>query len=388
MPDAMTIAAPAVSPFESLRTNSEFLLRDPRCQIAEYRPDKLLSLVRMAERLGIATSRWFDGLAIDREQLTDPGLRISYRTAHQFFTRALMHLDLPNPGLIVGGHGDIGDFGLLGLAILTSGTLGEALSAAMEHYRVCGCLLDLTLVPVAEGVLALEARQPMSDAALEPYYCDELFSSCVSIARKLIGDSFKPLQLELRYPQPAQPHQYAAFFQCPIRFGGSANRLLIDMRWLCVPLPGHNPLTARQALALCAERMTPAERGKGPQEIVVTVERLLRERVHQAIRMADIARLLNTSERSLRRRLADNGLVFRDLHDRVRAQFAMELLRENQLPIAEIGIRVGFHDAREFRRAFKRWTGMAPTAARSSTGAARGMPQKLRETAISLRSGG
>lgn len=366
MTDALTIAAPEMLPRHPVSHRQEFLLRDPRCQIAEYRPDKLLTLVRMAERLGISTTSWFSGLAIDREQLTDPGLRIAYRTAHQFFTRALAQMDLPNPGLIVGGHGDIGDFGLLGLAILTSGTLGEALSAAMEHYRVCGCLLDLSLIPVSEGVLALEARQPMNDADLEPYYCDELFASCVSIARKLVGDSFKPLRLELRYPEPAQANQHSALFQCPIRFGSNANRLLIDMRWLGFPLPGHNPLTARQALALCAERMTPAERGKGPQEIVVTVERLLRERVHQPVRMADIAQLLYTSERSLRRRLADNGLVFRDLHDRVRAEYAMELLREARLPIAEIGARVGFHDAREFRRAFKRWTGMAPTVARSS----------------------
>jgi AraC-like DNA-binding protein len=34
------------------------------------------------------------------------------------------------------------------------------------------------------------------------------------------------------------------------------------------------------------------------------------------------------------------------------------------MSVAEIGSEVGFSDPREFRRAFKRWTGMAPQEAR------------------------
>ena len=43
----------------------------------------------------------------------------------------------------------------------------------------------------------------------------------------------------------------------------------------------------------------------------------------------------------------------------------MDLLHEGRLPIAQIGAELGFKDAREFRRAFKRWTGVAPREARS-----------------------
>ena len=36
-----------------------------------------------------------------------------------------------------------------------------------------------------------------------------------------------------------------------------------------------------------------------------------------------------------------------------------------ELPIAQVGASVGFRDAREFRRAFKRWTGTTPSAMRT-----------------------
>ena len=48
----------------------------------------------------------------------------------------------------------------------------------------------------------------------------------------------------------------------------------------------------------------------------------------------------------------------------MRRERARDLLRERDLPIAQVGASVGFRDAREFRRAFKRWTRTTPSQAR------------------------
>jgi AraC-like DNA-binding protein len=98
------------------------------------------------------------------------------------------------------------------------------------------------------------------------------------------------------------------------------------------------------------------------------VERLLRSRLRQPPKLNDVARTLNLSERSLRRRLAESGRIFREIHDRVRAERALQLLQAGVLSVAEVGSEVGFSDPREFRRAFKRWTGMAPQDARHAAG--------------------
>jgi AraC-like DNA-binding protein len=165
------------------------------------------------------------------------------------------------------------------------------------------------------------------------------------------------------YPRPPYADEYSALFGCELRFDAAQCRLLIDTHWLGQPLPGHNPLTAKQALTLCAQQMTP-EGGEPHQEIVAAVERLLRSQLSQQPRLNDVARTLNLSERSLRPKLAESGRIFREIHDRVRAERALQLLQAGTLSVAQVGSEVGFNDPREFRRAFKRWTGMPPQDAR------------------------
>src|SRR3546814_1749961 len=101
-------------------------------------------------------------------------------------------------------------------------------------------------------------------------------------------------------------------------------------------------------------------------EIVVAVRHLLRARMHESPALGDIAAELHLTERTLRRQLLAAGSGFRILHDEVRSERARELLRGSDLPIAQVGASVGFRDAREFRRAFKRWTGTTPSAMRAT----------------------
>ncbi len=351
-------------PSETTRPNAAVAASDdPRYTAAEFPPNKLLYLMQLAEARGVDIRPWFAGLALTRPQIADPALRVSYRQASCFVRRALHALDVPDAGLIIGREGTIGGFGLLGLAMMTSRTLGEAMLAGIAHHKICGCLLELKFEALSERELALVAQPRYGDEELLPFFCEELFASCLMIARELVGPTLQPLRAEFAYAEPAHAVEYAKLFGCPTQFGTTQCRLVIDTEWLARPLPGYNPLTARQALNLCAQQMTP-EGGEPHQEIVAAVERLLRSKLHQQPKLNDVARTLNLSERSLRRKLAESGRIFREIHDRVRAEHALQLLQAGRLSVAEVGSAVGYSDPREFRRAFKRWTGMPPQDAR------------------------
>jgi transcriptional regulator GlxA family with amidase domain len=77
--------------------------------------------------------------------------------------------------------------------------------------------------------------------------------------------------------------------------------------------------------------------------------------------MADAAKRLHVTERTLRRQLADSGERFSAVRDRVRERRATFLLLESTLKVDAIAREIGFCDAREFRRAYIRWTGHPPT---------------------------
>ncbi|HET6552195.1 MAG TPA: AraC family transcriptional regulator [Dyella sp.] len=337
------------------------LSTDPRYTAAETSPNVLVHLTQLALARGARCDDWFAGSGLSREQLNDPSLRVSYRQARSVIRRALLATGDPGLGLDVGRRETLGSFGLLGLAMMTSATFGDAMRAGIEHHRVSGSLLDVSFEVLGPLEVALAAWPRFNDAPLLPFLCEELFSSALAIARELLGQDFRPSRLEVTYTRPPHADAYADYFQCELVFGARYNRVVLDVPWLDHPLATHNPLTAQQALALCTQQH---DANGVRQEIVASVERLLRSHLRQQPRLPDVARMLNMSERSLRRRLAESGRIFREIHDRVRAERALELLHGGALSVAEIGLEIGFSDPREFRRAFKRWTGMAPRSAR------------------------
>ena len=76
--------------------------------------------------------------------------------------------------------------------------------------------------------------------------------------------------------------------------------------------------------------------------------------------VAAVARSLATSERSLQRRLQEEGTSFREVVDDARKQLAVGYLGDRRLAVSEVAYLLGYSEAGAFVRAFKRWTGKTP----------------------------
>ncbi|MFD2272722.1 helix-turn-helix domain-containing protein [Undibacterium arcticum] len=79
---------------------------------------------------------------------------------------------------------------------------------------------------------------------------------------------------------------------------------------------------------------------------------------------AVLAELLDLSESSLRRQLQSEGSSLSSLRDACLRRAAQRLLRQTDMAVEEIAGQLGFSNGGAFRRAFRRWTGQAPTALR------------------------
>ena len=337
-------------------------LSEPRLAAAIIPTNMLCTLVQLAREQQIDSASWFKGLRLNPQEINDPATRVSYRQASEVVTRALSALAVPHLGLVVGCRQDIGNFGILGLAMKTAATFGEAVLLGMTYQRTTGAMLDMDIEAGIPGEMVMIARPPVAIPAILPFLCEEVFVSSLMVVRELVGAAFRPLRLELSYPAPAYADAYADLFHCELRFDRPRNAMIIGSEWMEWKFPTYNAVNSRQVLELCRRQL--ADIAAPQSEITATVERFLRQHMRENPPLSAIAGVMHLSERTLRRQLAADGVSFSRLHDRIRAERALELLHDHSLSIGQVGTQVGFADAREFRRAFKRWTGHTPSEAR------------------------
>ena len=79
-----------------------------------------------------------------------------------------------------------------------------------------------------------------------------------------------------------------------------------------------------------------------------------------------VARELGVSERTLHRRLKDEGMTYAEVYDGVRDRMAREYLKTDRVTVAEVAFLLGFSESSAFVRAFRRWTGFSPSDFRQS----------------------
>jgi AraC family transcriptional regulator of adaptative response / methylphosphotriester-DNA alkyltransferase methyltransferase len=111
---------------------------------------------------------------------------------------------------------------------------------------------------------------------------------------------------------------------------------------------------------------TPGRRATLLAEATVAIEQRYAE---PALGLEDVAREIATSSRQLQRVFAElAGSAFRDELAAVRMQHGADLLLRTDLPVAEVARRVGYRQAAQFAKAFRRHHGVSPSGLRRVAG--------------------
>lgn len=334
---------------------------DPRLDEAVIPPSVLAGVVEIGLRQGLPVAAWCSGTGVTPAQLvTSENIKVSFGQAATVLRRAVRAMPGDPVGMQVGARDVLLTMGLLGVAMQSSATFADAAAVAIELHQASGSLVDIDVEVVgADLVLGIHERAP--EPELVAFLCEEAFCSTVLIVRSLLGVDTAPKYLELTYPAPTYAREYRNFFRCPVQFSAHANHMVLDSSVLTERLPTHHEATRGAAVDACRRLLDLGGRRPG---ITAAVESLLSQNLRRPVSMADAARRLHVTERTLRRQLADAGERFSEVRDRVRERRATYLLVESPLPVEAIAREVGFSDAREFRRAYIRWTGHPPTQER------------------------
>jgi AraC-like DNA-binding protein len=98
--------------------------------------------------------------------------------------------------------------------------------------------------------------------------------------------------------------------------------------------------------------------------VVGKVREVLLLNLARRARFDDVARRMQMSPRTLRRKLREENRTFREILDELRMQMATKYLSNTDLTIKEIALALGFSEAANFGHAFRRWTKRAPNELR------------------------
>ena len=334
-------------------------VQDVRYIAANIPASTLAGLVHFADRQGLDAERWFSGSGLRAAQTTDPDARLSFRLVVRIVGRALKDCEPIGLGLAVGSMTTVPGLGMLGFSLMSSKDMAEAAAIGEKYHPVSGSLMDIRCQAAGEELI-LEAFERFPQPQLLPFFCEKLFASALATTRSLLGQDYRPARLELSYAAPKYADQYRRLFQCPVHFKAGRNRMVTSPELLQRSLSTHSPSTQTEALRLCESRMSIV----ASHDEVSSIRQWLRANADPSPTIGEAAAALHLHERTLRRRLAEAGTSFRAILDEERAQRATSMLKDAHNGIAEVAARLGFSDEREFRRAYKRWTGNLPSAAR------------------------
>jgi AraC-like DNA-binding protein len=330
--------------------------------VADIVPYMARSLLGLMEDRGVPLERLCRGLGFTHTDLLDSHLLLSHNQVRSLVLRAQQLARDPALAIACGARQTPMSWGLLGLAMLTCETFGEAIEYGLSQQGAGGAMLH-NVFEMQGGEARLEVLPRLFDLEIEAFLVEENFAGAVAIARCLVGHGFAPLRVDLAFARPAHAEAYQRFFRCPVRFDAGCNRLTMESHWLGARLPGYDRITCG---LVRAQLNTLLHQPVGRNDLVESLANRMRMGVEEGARQTDLAQMVNVSARTLRRRLESQSVSYRALRDETRFERARDLLAHTPLTMAQVADAVGYSDARAFRRAFKRWSGELPGQYRMS----------------------
>lgn len=333
---------------KALIPDVRWLVKRSRLEVPN--PHEMLDLV-----LGIDQQAFYRNAGIDYRP-GDPTGFISTRQVLALVDQAVKALDMPYLGLAMGNLMTISHHGMAGLAAVTQPTLRGCLETMQRLCR--------ELFPPLEfygDVLEKEAYFAIDEnLSLAPYthfFMELNMVSFYNIFTQLTGGEHELFSADFAYPEPAWGHIYRRYFRCPVRFGQPETRLVGAPGLADYEMPMANRLMAMAAEKTLFENIPT----RAIRLLPLRLRRLLFRCYGAFPSLENAASQLGMSGRTLRRKLAEEGTTYQHELDIVRQKLAEHYFRRGGESITELALLLGFADSSAFAKAFRRWTGLAPT---------------------------
>ncbi|RZS42905.1 AraC family transcriptional regulator [Limnobacter thiooxidans] len=173
----------------------------------------------------------------------------------------------------------------------------------------------------------------------------------------LLPSGHLPCALEFQHSQPEYVEDFYHHVAGEVRFNAARNCVVYPMAVLSVPVKTADRLNQGVLEQQCAEELRLLQKQTSQAQLV---RGLIVQNLSASPTIQWVARQMSTSERSLRRRLQEEGESFRNLLAQVRHEEACRHLRETDWRIERIAKQLGYSETASFSLAFREVAGVSP----------------------------
>jgi AraC-like DNA-binding protein len=319
------------------------------------RANAMLPFVKFLDQIGSPTERLLKQAKLPMFALADPEALLSAYQTFVFVEQAAQLEKMEMLGVLVGQQTEIGDLGLFGQMVQQTLTLYHLLKIVERMIPTLNSTERMWLTEVGDqvwlnhhylvGRTAIQTRQARLYAVI-------LFLKAVRLAA---GPNWQPSEICLQSNYSKKLTEVEEFANIPLRFNQPYDAFAFPKALLSLPL--RPPKTSASVQDCCQRLQTTAPSLDFAGSLQQLLHTLLKDgypNIHW------VAESSGMSVRSFQRRLASANLSYSQLVEQVRFDQAMQFLYNPSMPLVEIALELGYNDAANFTRAFKRWTGVPP----------------------------
>ena len=327
--------------------------------------DAVLSRL-VADRLraaGVGLQSILKQAGITPSQLDNPDERLPANSQIVFLKAAAGALDDGLLGFRLAQSSDVRKLGLLYYVFASSATLNEAIRRCVRYSRVANEAVALQLIESRQPVIRLGYTGVARHTDVQQV--EFIIAFLLRVCRHTTGRHLVPERVSMMHVRSTIPAEISSFFGVRVEFGSEFDEIVLPVGAGDLPLvnadPYLNKIIVRDCEAWLAERRT----NVGPLRIKVenAIAPLL---PHASARASVIAKELGMSERTLERKLAQEGTSFMEISQQLKSEMAVRYVEDPAVPISRVAWLLGFEEVSSFSHAFKRWTGKSPRQMRNA----------------------
>jgi AraC-like DNA-binding protein len=329
--------------------------------VQSVRVASLLRHIRYFEAVGAPVERLLARSSIPAVLLDYPMAAVPHDSALRFVELACRSVGTEHVGLYVALAFKLDDLGPYGEMLQRTLTLHDYLRKGIAFYDTTITGQHIWLTGHGEELRFHVCNLSHSGVAA---YQGEIETLALTLAKckEAAGPEWSPREIRLAYRSKEALPDIALFHGSRILSGGGETYFTFPRALLQRRLANGG----RGAIPLGNDPTSPVE-GPLPEElgglVQLQIQNLLPDRIHQ---IDLVAETLAMSRRSLQRNLAAQGLTYSQLLNEARMSQARRWLETSDMPIAEMACALGYTDASNFTRAFRRQTGVSPQAFRDN----------------------